>query len=118
MVAAGFQDVQKADDVGVDVRAGVLQGVAHAGLGGQVAHGVELLGGEQGVQALCIFQLQLDEAVGGQGAGGNEGVVGDVGLADAGALQAAVFHTHVVVIVDAVQPHYFVAARKQALGQV
>jgi hypothetical protein len=61
VVAAAFEDVGEADQVAVDVGVRVLQRVAHAGLGGEVDHAVELLGGEQSSMPRDRPR-QLDEA--------------------------------------------------------
>ena len=59
-MAAGFQDVQESLEVGllIDVRMG--EGIADAGLGGQVADGIKALGLEQGVDPVGVAQVHLD----------------------------------------------------------
>ncbi|MNV85059.1 hypothetical protein D3C71_1789800 [compost metagenome] len=83
LLAAGLEDVEKADQVGLAIGAGVVQRIAHPGLGRQVDHLTERLAGEQllkfarvgdveGVEAeigkaeqlLQARQLQLDAVVG------------------------------------------------------
>ena len=103
VVAAAFEHVQEAGDVAGHVYVRVLRGVAHAGLGGQVHHPLRLVGGEGGVDGGAVGQ-----------------VGGDVGVARvvAEARQPCLFQSDVVVVVEVVDAHHFVAAFKQALGQV
>ena len=58
---AGFQDIEKAGDVAVEVGVGVFQGVTHTRLGRQIDHHIELFALKQCVNALPIGQLLLLE---------------------------------------------------------
>ena len=61
VVAAGFEDVEEADYVAVDVGPWVFQGVADAGLGGEVDDGVEGVFFEEGVYGSGVFEVCFDE---------------------------------------------------------
>jgi hypothetical protein len=56
VVAAGFQDIAEADQIGVYVGMGVLQGVTHARLRGQVDHALGLVACKQVFYACAVFQ--------------------------------------------------------------
>ena len=64
VVAAGLQDVEKSGDVAVDVGFGVGDGVADAGLGGQIHHNVGLVLCKQRVHHIGVRQITLDEGSG------------------------------------------------------
>ncbi len=101
VVAAAFEDVGEADDVALDVGMRILQRVADAGLGGQVDHLVEFLGGEQGLHAWAVGDIELDEA--------EVGMAGQAG-------QAALLERHFVVVVKVVEADNLIAAGQQAQG--
>ena len=61
IVPATFQQVGKADDVGVDVGVGVLQGIAHSRLRRQVDHRVETMLCKQGFQGWPVNQVDSRE---------------------------------------------------------
>ena len=107
-VAAGFQDVGEGDDVAFNVAVRVLDGVAHAGLGGQVDNPVEPVFAEAGFHCGAVCQVGADEGVGAAGFGG-----GGFQL-----LQPRFFQGGVVVVVDAVEADHAVAAFEQPLGGV
>ena len=50
----GFEDVVEAEDVALDVGIGVVDAVAHSGLGGDVDHDIELVLLEQLIDKLLI----------------------------------------------------------------
>jgi aspartate 1-decarboxylase len=54
VVATSFDNVQKAGHVAVDVYVRVFDRIAHSSLRGQMNHPVELLGGEQSLDAASI----------------------------------------------------------------
>ncbi len=62
VMAAAFEHMQEARDVGVDISVGVVKGVAHAGLGREVDDAVGLLLGEYRLDDLAFGQIRLDEA--------------------------------------------------------
>jgi hypothetical protein len=53
-MTAGLQDVQETAQVGLFVGVGVLERIAHTGLGGEVADHVEALFGEGAVDGVCV----------------------------------------------------------------
>ena len=61
-VATAFEDVAEANQVAVDVGGGILQGVTHSSLGGEVSDGVEALVGKELGHAIAIGQVALMEA--------------------------------------------------------
>ncbi len=60
-VPAAFEDIQKADDVGIDVLVGMVEGVAHAGLGGQMDDIVRPQLGKQFFHAAPVGQVEPPE---------------------------------------------------------
>lgn len=60
-IAAGFQDVVEADEVGLDIGAGVGDAVAHTGLGGQVDHYLRFVLGKETVDQLLVGNIALDK---------------------------------------------------------
>ena len=62
VVAAPFQDIERAGDVAPDVGVRRFQRIAHAGLRGQVHYTRELLLCEQLAHRLIVGEIELDEA--------------------------------------------------------
>ena len=67
MAAAGFEDVVEADEVALDVGVGVGDGVADAGLRGEVDDYVRLMLVEDFVDERFIREVALDEGPGAEG---------------------------------------------------
>lgn len=61
MVAAGLEDVKETHKVALEVGARVLDGVAHARLGGEVHHDVESVLGEQTLDEGGVAQVAANE---------------------------------------------------------
>lgn len=57
MGAGGLQQLETAQQVRLDIGAGVVDGIAHTRLPGQMDHGVGPIGGEQIHQQAGIFDL-------------------------------------------------------------
>ncbi len=102
-VAAAFQDVGEADDVGVDVGVRVLQRIAHAGLGGQVDDDVETLVLEEPLHALPVGQVEPGELEAGP---------------PLELRQAVLLQLDAVVGVQVVETDHPRAAVQQALGEM
>ena len=62
VMAAGFQHVHEASQVGVHVGVGLLQRVAHASLSGQVHDTVKLFAVKQGLQRGVVADVEQLEA--------------------------------------------------------
>lgn len=62
VVAAGFEDVVEANEVGLDVGVGVVDAVANAGLSGEVDDDVRLVLGEQLVDGGFVGEVAFDES--------------------------------------------------------
>lgn len=62
VVAAGLEHVEEADEVTLEVGARVLDGVAHARLGGEVHHDVEAVLSEQALDEGGIAQVAAHES--------------------------------------------------------
>lgn len=91
MVAAGLKDVEKADEVALEVGARVLDGVADTGLGSEVHHYIEAVLSEQALDENGVAQVAAHE--------GEAAVC--VGLGQHA--QAGVLDTGVVVAVEVVE---------------
>lgn len=91
VVAAGLKHVEEADEVALEVGTRILDGVAHARLGGEVHHDVEAVLGEQALDEGGIAQVAAHEG---------EAAVG-VGLGQHA--QARVLDAGVVVAVEVVE---------------
>ena len=61
VVAAGLEHVEEADEVALEVGARVLDGVAHARLGGEIHHDVEAVLGEQALDEGGVAQVAAHE---------------------------------------------------------
>ena len=105
VVAAGFEDVVEADEVGFDVGVGVVDAVANASLGGEVDDNVGLVLGKQLVDGGLISEVTFDESE----------VFEDFELVEAGS-----FEIGVVVRVEAVETDDFSVwiFCAEALGEV
>lgn len=62
-MAAGFEDVVEADEVGLDVHVGIRNGIPHAGLGGEIHHDIRMPGDENGGNGLFICNISPDEMI-------------------------------------------------------
>lgn len=91
VVAAGLEHVEEADEVALEVGTRILDGVAHARLGGEVHHDVEAVLGEQALDEGGVAQVAAHEG---------EAAVG-VGLGQHA--QARVLDAGVVVAVEVVE---------------
>lgn len=69
MVAAGLEHVEEADEVALEVGTRILDGVAHARLGGEVHHDVEAVLGEQALDEGGIAQVAAHEGEAAVGVG-------------------------------------------------
>lgn len=69
VVAAGLEDVEEADEVALEVCAGILDGVADTGLGGEVYHNVEAVLREQALDEDGIAQVATHEGEAAVGVG-------------------------------------------------
>ena len=83
-VAAGFEDVVEADEIGLDIGTGVGDAVAHTGLGGEVDHYLRLVLGKEAVNQLLVGNVAFDK--------GEVGVLRQLG-------EALFLETYVVVVV-------------------
>ena len=102
VVPAGLEDVQEADEVALEVGIRVGDGVADAGLCGEVDDCVEALGREEGVEGLLVGDVHLDEALALTGA--------ELGY-------ASVLEPDVIVVVEVVDADYLVAAVGEHIHQ-
>ena len=63
-MAAGFEDVVEADDVGLDIGIGILDAVTDAGLGCEVDDNIELPFGKEVVDKGLVGNVTLNELIG------------------------------------------------------
>ena len=103
VVAAAFQHVAEAYQIGADIGGRVLQAVAHSGLGGQVDHMTEALRRKEPFQACAVGQIRLDKA--------EAGPPFQPG-------QPIPLELHLIVIIAVVQPHNTVTVRHETLCEV
>ena len=126
VVAARFQDVQEACQVRLQVGVRVCYAVSYTGLGGEVHHFVELLGREKGVERGLVRDVEPNKSQipgqarndgGGQAGHDGGGQAGtrnfDAAVGEAGELEA-----DVVVIVQVVDTHHFVATEGEFMHQL
>ena len=106
-VAAGLEDVVEAQHVAADVGVGVLDAVAHAGLGGQIDHDVRLELLEEAVHQGLVGDVPLDEAV------AVLRMLFGLGLDEP---QAVLLERRVVVVVQVVQAKDVQADGSRSLG--
>jgi hypothetical protein len=103
VVAAAFEQVGEADDVGLHVGVRILQRVAHAGLRGEVDDGIEVALLEQVLHHHAVGDVVLEEA--------------EVGVGFQ-LFQPREFERRVVVVVEVVDADDLVAAGEQDLRDV
>ena len=60
-MAAGFEDVIEADEVGLDVSVGIGDAIAHASLGSQIHDNMRLILGENAVDEGAVGYVAADE---------------------------------------------------------
>ena len=115
VMAAGFQDVQESDQVALQVGVRVRDGVAHAGLGGEVRDLVEFFFGEKLVEAILVFEGHFHESAVPVLGTLHHRSVGEVvaRLLDAAFAESAVLEPHIIIVVDVVEAHDFVAAFRE-----
>ena len=107
VVAAAFQQIAEARQVGIDVGSGILQAVAHSGLGRQIDHVAETPAPEKFGHAPAVGQVQKLEAKAGGGLG--QGLQGG---------QPVLFQLHVIVVVAIVDAYHSVPVSQQPPGQM
>ena len=61
LVPTALENIQKADDIGVDIGARILQRIADAGLSCEIDHPLRLEISERLFHCRAIFQRALDE---------------------------------------------------------
>ena len=99
-VPAAFENVQKTDDVAIDVRVGILERIAHAGLGRQMYDPIGRFALEHVFDSCPVGNVGLDEAE---------------TLVRGQPRQSRLLQGNVVVVVEVVQPQNIVTAREQPL---
>src|SRR6266480_5056104 len=97
-VPAAFENVQKTDDVAIDVRVGILERIAHAGLSRQMNDAIGWFALEDIFHSSPVGNVDLDEA--------ETIVLGQP-------RQSRLLQGNVVVVVEVVQPQNIVTAREQ-----
>ncbi len=103
VMAAAFEHVEKARQVGVDIGVRVLQRVAHARLGGEMDHHLRPHRGEQLRGARAVGEVDLPERE---------------ARAPEQAVQARPLEPRIVVLVQAVDADHAAALGQQPLGQM
>ena len=98
IVTASFKDVCKADDVAIDVRQWVVNGIANTGLRGKVHHALWLVRFKGVLYGLAIGKVDAQM-----------GVPGVLGVTR----QASIFKGRVVIVVVVVYANDCVAARQE-----
>jgi len=102
-VPASFEDVEKADDVAVDVHVGILEGVAHARLSRKVNDALRPFAREEIRYPASVGDIELYEPESGVRREPRE---------------ARLLQGNVVVVVEIIEAENVVAARKEPLGDV
>ncbi len=101
-VAAALEHVHEADEVGIDIRRGVFDRIAHPGLRGQMHHRVELAGCEELAHRLALDDIELLKEEPGP---------------RAQALEARLLEADVVVGIEIIDAHNLVATIEQPVRQ-
>ena len=116
--AARFENVEKADNVCVNVGLRVGQTVTHSRLRREVTDAIELFGGKEPVDRLFVGKIELDKTVVFVGFALHKFAVFDRARVNPALRQPPKFDANVVVIVDIVQPHDLIAAPEKPLRRV
>ena len=103
VVAAAFEDVQEALDIGVDVGVRIFNRVAHAGLRGEIDDAVEAFFSKECLHGFAVRDIGFDKTK-------------TIAAFEAG--QAGVLEAHVVIGVHVVEADNFVAAIEQDFAGV
>ena len=112
VMAAGFQNVQESDQVALQVGVGVRDRVAYASLGSEVYHLVELFFGKELVEGFLVVDAHFYESAVLVLGALHQGAVGEVvaGLFDSAFAESTVLEACIIIVVDVVEAHHFVAA--------
>ena len=117
MGAAAFQKVDEAEHVALHVGEGIFQGVAHAGLSGQVDGRVEGAFFKELHETVAVLKVHFHEAEAGEGRALRDGSVFRVGIVHAEQREARGLETGGVVVVDFVDARDAVPGLKKPSGQ-
>lgn len=103
IMTTAFQDVEKADQIRVHIRAGIDQRISHPCLGRQINHPVELLLGKELFRQLPIrhVEIRMTELL-------EFKQLGQTGL----------FQLRIVIIIEIIQPDHGTTVFKQAVGEI
>ena len=119
VMAAGLKNVEEADHVALHVGVRVRDGIAHARLGREVHHLVELLGGKKLVDRFLVGEVHADKASTGKRRALEHVTERQIveqaalGCAETVFPQAPVLEAHIVIVVDVVKPDNLVPALRQ-----
>ena len=115
VMATGFQNVQESDQVALQVGVRVRNRVAYACLGGEVYHLVEFFFGEELVETFLVVDTHFHESAVLVLAALHQGAIGEVvaGLFYAAFAESAVLEADIIIVIDIVETHYFVAAFRE-----
>lgn len=103
IVAAGFEDVHEANDIGIDVGMRIFKAVANAGLGGKIDYPIKSVFGKDLFDGSAIAQVSLNE--------GKALMIAENG-------EAIMFQLHLVVIVEIIKTHDLVATLEKVNGEM
>lgn len=103
VMAAGFEDVHEANDIGIDVGMRIFKAVANAGLGGKIDYPIKSVFGKDLFDGSAIAQVSLNE--------GKALMIAENG-------EAIVFQLHLVVIVEIIKTHDLVATLEKVNGEM
>ncbi len=96
-LAAAFQQIAKAHQIGLDIGARIDQAVAHPGLGGQVHHMINIMFGKQALKFPAIGKINLCK--------GERGFLRMIFKI----CQARLFQSRIVIVVQVVNPQHLMA---------
>jgi hypothetical protein len=103
VVPTALEDVDEGDEIGVHVGVRVGEGIAHAGLGGEMDHALGPHPGEEVRNGGAVGEVELLE--------GEAGAPLELG-------QAGEFEADVVIVIEDVHAVDLIAAVQEALGEV
>ncbi len=117
VVAAGFEDIEKAQHVGVDVGVGVFEAVTHAGLCGEMTHPIEFFIVKKPIDALFVEEIHFYEPIALELFTLNRAMGGFIRL-NTQLGEAVYFELWVVVVVDVVDSDDFDTLLRQFYGEM